>query len=120
MSMKRIIPAVLTVLIAGAGIGVSTIAKADDSDAAEKAALVSASISLQQAIEAAEAEVGGKAVASGVEDEIGETLYYKVEVRAADGTEKDVLIDMKTGKVAKVMAGDQDDDNDDDTDNDED
>lgn len=113
MSMKKIIPAALTVLIAGAGIGVSAIAKADDSDAAEKAALASASISLQQAIEAAEAEVGGKAEGSGVEDENGETLYYKVEVRAADGTEKEVLIDMKTGKVAKVMTGDQDDDNDD-------
>jgi len=114
MITKKIITAVLAITITGTGLGGFTIARGDDNKAAERAALESASISLQKAIEVAETEVGGKAIESGVENENGGTIFYKVKVLAKDGAEKKVLIDMKTGNVAKVMDDDQDDDDDDD------
>ena len=106
MLAKRSIIAAAVALIAAAGVHLPDIAKAGDDDAAERAALASATITLQQAILAAETEADGKAVESGVDDENGDSYYYKVEIRAADGVEKEVLVDMKTGKVVKITADD--------------
>ena len=110
MSINKIIPLALAGTVALVGVSGLAFAKGDDNEAAEKAALSSATISLKQAIEIAEKEIGGKAVESGVDDEDGKTFYYEIEVQAPDGTEKEVLIDMKTGKVAKIMAGEHNDD----------
>ena len=104
MFAKKMILAIYAVVFAAAGVWMTDVAKADD--AAENAAIASATITLQQAVQAAEAAAGGKAVESGVDDDDSGMYYYKVEVRAADGSEKKVLIDMKTGKVVKTEADD--------------
>ena len=106
MFAKNMISATFAVVIAATGVCMADVAKADGDDAAENAAIASATITLQQATQTAEAAAGGKAVESGVDDDDDGMYYYKVEVRAADGTEKKVLIDMKTGKVVKIKADD--------------
>ena len=105
MFAKKMIPAIFAVVFAAVGVCMTSVANADDDDAAEHAAIASATITLQQAIQAAEAATSGKAFDSGVDDD-GGMYYYKVEVLAADGTESKVLIDMKTGKVVKTEADD--------------
>ena len=106
MFTKKMIAPIFAVVLAATGVCMADVAKADDDDAAENAAIASATITLQQATRTAEAAAGGKAVESGVGDDDDGMYYYKVEVRAADGTEKKVLIDMKTGKVVKIKADD--------------
>lgn len=105
MFPKRLISATFAVVVAATGVGLANVAKAGD-DAAEYAAIASATITLQQAIQTAETAAGGKAVESGVDDDDDGMYYYKVEVRVADGTEKKVSIDMKTGKVLKIKTDD--------------
>lgn len=104
MFPKKMILAIYAVVFAAAGVWMTDVAKADE--AAENAAIASAAITLQQAIQTAEAAAGGKAVESGVDDDDGGMYYYKVEIRAADGTEQKVFIDMKTGKVVKTEIDD--------------
>ena len=114
--MKKIIPLVAAVAVAVTAAGGYALAEKNGDDAAERAAIASASVTLSQAIQAAEAKTGGKAIESGVENEDGKILGYDVEVRLADGSVKKVIVDMKSGQVVKVMADDedQDDDRDDD------
>jgi len=115
MIVKKIIPVALTVAIAVGGVAVTVIAKDnDDDDAAKKALLALPSISLQKAIDTAVREVGGKVIGTAVKVKDGEASYYRVELLTVDSTEKqifidvkDVLIDIKTGKVAKILASDQ-------------
>ena len=106
MFTKKMIAPMFAVVLAATGVCMPDVAKAADDDAAENAAIASATITLQQATQTAEAAAGGKAVESGIGDDDDGMYYYKVEVRAADGTEKEVLIDMKTGKVVKIKADD--------------
>ena len=105
MIVKKIIPVALTVAIAVGGVAVTVIARDNDDDAAKRALLALPSISLQKAIDTAVRDVGGKVIGTAVKVKDG---------KAADRTEKqifvdvkDVLIDIKTGKVAKILASDQ-------------
>lgn len=71
-------------------------------DARELAALRNARVSLAQAVTAAEAQTGLKAMEAGIDDEGRGALY---EVSVADGTaEKTVLVDTQSGKVTSVVA----------------
>ena len=114
LSEQQIIPVSLTVAIAVGGVAVTVIAKDNDDDAAKRALLALPSISLQKAIDTAVREVGGKVIGTAVKVKDGEASYYRVELLTVDSTEKqifidvkDVLIDIKTGKVAKILASDQ-------------
>lgn len=64
----------------------------------EKDAPPQAKISLQQAIAAAEAKVGGKAIEADLEHEKG-SVVYDVEVLAANGTKHDVKVNADNGQV---------------------
>lgn len=71
-------------------------------DARELATLRGARVSLAQAVTAAEARTGLKAMEAGIDDEGRGALY---EVSVADGTgEKTVLVDTQSGKVTSVVA----------------
>jgi uncharacterized membrane protein YkoI len=70
----------------------------------ELSAVTSAKTSLSQAIAAAEQETGGKAVDTGLENQDG-VMAYEIEI-AKGNTLQRVLIDLDSGKVIKVMAGD--------------
>ena len=71
-------------------------------DPQELAAVANAKVTLQQATVIAEKETGGKATASGIDNENG-VVSYDVTIDQA-GASKQVLIDMQTGKVVKVVA----------------
>lgn len=71
-----------------------------DNSAAERAAVLAATVSMGQAIEAAEAKTGGTAVSADVE--LGKTKVYEIEVVLPDGSEKEVMVDMGTGQVVSV------------------
>lgn len=71
-------------------------------DARELTTLKNARISLAQAVTAAEAHTGLKAMEAGIDDE-GRGAFYEVSV--VDGTgEKTVLVDTQSGKVTSVVA----------------
>lgn len=71
-------------------------------DARELATLRNARISLAQAVTAAEAQTGLKAMEAGIDDEGRGALY---EVSVVDGSaEKTVLVDTQSGKVTSVVA----------------
>lgn len=73
----------------------------------ETQALMNAKISIADAIRAAEAEVNGKAIDSGLNDGNGD-VSYQVEVVAPNGKRTDVFVDLQTGKVLKMAAADDD------------
>lgn len=113
MIVKKIIPMALTVAMVVGGIAVATLAKDNDHDRAKKALRALPSISLQKAIDTAVREVGGKVLGTAVKVKDGKASYYKVELLTAEHTEKqifvdvkDVLIDVRTGKIAKIVASD--------------
>lgn len=71
-------------------------------DAREATTLRGARISLAQAVTAAEAQTGLKAMEAGIDDEGRGALF---EVSMADGAgEKTVLVDTQSGKVTSVVA----------------
>lgn len=78
---------------------------AADSDDQHYQANKSNYITHEQAAQAAVAKVGS-GVAEDVDFEYSKRrgAYFEVEVRAADGSEHDVRIDAKSGKVLSVQA----------------
>ena len=64
-------------------------------------AATSATVSIADAVKAAEMETGGKAVKINIEDE-KEGVAWEVETMKADGTEHEVKIDAMNGKILKV------------------
>lgn len=99
----------------GAGIGGAGLAYAGSAGAGEKPEaseqgdeqqeaqlLAGARISLAQAVQAAEARTGMKAHEAGIDEEGGQPYF---EVSVGQGQQKqDVLVDTRTGQVAKVVA----------------
>ncbi len=111
----------LLLTAAGAGLILATAAGAafarksshDDGDAAEIAAFNSASVSLTDAIHAAEAKTGAKAIAAEFEDEDG-AFVYEVELIDADGAEWEAYVDIDSGAATKVEQEDDEHEMDDD------
>jgi len=105
MLRTKIVPIAMAAVIAvGTTVGVAYAAndKRGGEGAQELATVVSAKISLAQAIAAAEQQTGGKAIDAGLENENG-TMAFAIEV-AKDNTVQKVLVDLQTGKVLKVGA----------------
>jgi uncharacterized membrane protein YkoI len=73
----------------------------------ESAIIADAKITMAQAIAAAENQVGGKAVETGIEDENG-TVAFEVEV-LKDGQRHTVLVDPQSGEVIKTTMSDNED-----------
>ena len=71
-------------------------------DVRDLATLQNARVSLAQAITAAEAQTGLKAMEAGIDDE-GRGALYEVSVTDGSG-EKTVLVDTQSGKVTSVVA----------------
>ena len=88
--------------VAALGFGIGSNAMADSYDEAELAAINTAKISLSDAIGLAEKEAGGRAVEAEIDEDGDRVFYYEVEVITPDGGEKEVLIDMNTGKIIKI------------------
>ena len=85
------------------GIGSAALAASEqnaNNDPQELAAVANAKITPQQATAIAEKETGGKATASGIDNENG-VVNYDVTINQA-GARKQVLVDMQTGRVVKV------------------
>ena len=113
MLVKMLIPAALAVAIAVSSVAGANMTNGIGNDPAKRAASALPSISLQKAIETAKSEIDGKVIAAAVKRKDGKAFYW-VELLTAEHTEKEILVDvkdvlisMKTGKVAKVLAGDQ-------------
>ena len=71
--------------------------KLDDEDKAELAGLRLATITLTQAVDAAETRDGGKAIAAGIEQVKGKVVFEVSIVK--DGSVRKVVIDPQTGKI---------------------
>jgi len=91
-------------LCAAAGLGAASAAWADpsdvylsDSDAAQHA-ILNESVSLGQAITAAQTEIGGKAIAAKLEPTRG-TYSYAVVVIKDDGSRHEAWVDPHSGDV---------------------
>ena len=72
--------------------------------------LSSAKISMSQALTAAEQATGGKAVGTGIEDQVG-TIHFEVTI-LKDNARQKVLVDTQTGQVVKTVMADDDDEGD--------
>lgn len=97
MNRKYYIPA----LIMAAGVvtaGGLTFAKQFDAENESSADFAKATISLSQAVSAAEAQAGGKASKAEFASERG-ALVYEVEIVTADSKVFDVKVDATNGKV---------------------
>ena len=101
MKKTNKITAALTAAIMGIGAGSYALAGNDGKNAAKRDAVNAAAVTMGDAIQRAEKEVGGKAIEADVDRKRG-TYYYDVEIVTPDGTKKEVRIDMKTGDVVKV------------------
>jgi uncharacterized membrane protein YkoI len=105
MDHNKLVAAVLAgTMAAGALVPVGTgYARSDR----ESAIIADAKITMAQAIAAAENQVGGKAVETGIEDENG-TVAFEVEV-LKDGQRHTVLVDPQSGEVVKTTVSDNED-----------
>lgn len=107
--MKTQTPKILTSLYAIVIIGsMANLAQAENSKDKETKELLlfsQASISLQDAIKAAEEKTGGKAMEAEINDESA-TVQFEIEI-LKDGKVHEVMVDGKTGKVLKVSLEDE-------------
>ena len=109
MDHKKLAAAVLIGAVAAGALGpVGTAYARSERDRAsnEAANIANAKITMAQAIAAAENQVGGKAVETGIEDENG-TLAFEVEV-LKDGQRHTVLVDPQSGEVVKTLSDNED------------
>lgn len=113
--MKRKMIALAALALGAAGIGGAGLAYEGSTEPAEKAEgqeldneqqeaqiLAGARISLAQAVQAAEARTGMKATEAGIDGESGKP-YFEVSVGQGQ-QERTVLVDTRTGQVAKIAA----------------
>jgi uncharacterized membrane protein YkoI len=73
-------------------------AQLDDEDKAELAGLRQATVTLAQAVDAAEKSIGGKAMNAGLEETNGKVVY-EITVVGKTGFAKKVMVDPKTGQL---------------------
>lgn len=113
--MKRKMIALAAVALSTVGITGAGLAYAGSAESNEKAeaseqndeqqeakVLAGARISLAQAVQAAEARTGMKASEAGVDDESNQP-YFEVSVGQGQ-QEQTVLVDTRSGQVAKIVA----------------
>lgn len=90
-------------LLGLAGTGAAHAEGTRPDDGAEAQAFQAAKLSPAQALQAAEAKMGGKA--SGVSFEgPASAPYYQVELIATDGSTQDVAVDPASGEVMKLVG----------------
>jgi uncharacterized membrane protein YkoI len=110
MDHNKLAAAVLVGAIAAGALGPvgTAYARSERKSATNEAAVIAdAKITMAQAIAAAENQVGGKAVETGIEDENG-TVAFEVEV-LKDGQRHTVLVDPQSGEVVKTTMSDNED-----------
>lgn len=95
-----------------AGTGEKPEASEQGDEQQEAQILAAARISLSQAVQAAEARTGMKAHEAGIEDDGGQP-YFEVSVGLGQ-QEKAVLVDTRTGQVAKIAPDAQEGEGEDD------
>lgn len=110
-TIKKLALAFLALSVVGAPVGAafaqgSMTETQESGEASDMKASLGAKVQLSEAIAAAEAAVGGKAVDSGFEEE-GTSPAWEVEVAKADGTSATVLVDAATGKVDQNTKADR-------------
>lgn len=98
----------LTVM-AVSSIGFTQAAESKNKEAKEIQLFSQATISLQDAIKAAEQKVGGKAMEAEINDESA-TVQFEIEILKA-GQIHEAMVDGKTGNVLKVSQEDESKDN---------
>jgi len=91
-------------VIAAGTLAGAAFARENDNRTDEAAVIANSKISMAQAITTAERQTGGKAVGTGIEDQDG-TVFLEVQVVKNNQRQK-VLIDPKSGNVAKVTTED--------------
>jgi uncharacterized membrane protein YkoI len=110
MDRNKLVAAALVGTMAAGALGPVSTAQARSDR--ESAIIADAKITMAQAIAAAENQVGGKAVETGIEDENG-TAAFEVEV-LKDGQRHTVLVDPQSGEVVKTTMSDEEDNESDD------
>ena len=114
MDHSKLIAAVLVGTMAAGALGPvgAASARSERERATNEAAIIAgAKITMAQAIAAAENQVGGKAVETGIEDKNG-TVAFEVEV-LKDGQRHTVLVDPQSGEVLKTTTSNEDNESDD-------
>jgi len=119
---------IIAAAVVAAGLGATGITGAlaasqnGSKDTAEMQALMSAKLSVADAINAAEAAQPGKVAEVQFDLEKG-VPSFEVSILAADGTEHDFMVDANTGKIQKLAANEdqngEDQDGDENGENDE-
>jgi uncharacterized membrane protein YkoI len=115
MERKTRFPAVIVAVGMAAAAGLALAKPAAEIQKRAAADLAKATISLSQAVGAAEAQAGGRATRAELERKRGGVVVYNVEVVTADNKVFDVKIDATDGKVlsSKLDQADCDDDEED-------
>lgn len=111
MTRSKVLAAIMVGVIATGSAGVAGLAYAKERPEAptnEASIVANAKVSMAQAIAAAEQQVGGKAIGTGIEDQNG-NVFFEVEV-LKDNVKHKVLVDTQTGKAVKVVANNGNDD----------
>lgn len=108
--MKTIHLKILTSLCAimimtGSAVDLAQAAKTENKESKELQLFNKTTISLQDAIKAAEQKTGGKAMEAELNDESA-AVQFEIEI-LKDGKVHEVLVDGKTGKVLKVSLEDE-------------
>lgn len=99
---KSLLFGVIAVTTLGASLAFAGENNANERQENDATLLSKATISLTQAIAAAEGQVHGKAMRAELEDENG-TLVYGVEVASGNQT-TDVKVDVNNGKILSAQA----------------
>lgn len=93
------------IMTAGSVVNVAQAAETQDKEAKELKLFSQATISLQDAIKAAEQKTGGKAMEAELDDESA-AVQFEIEI-LKDGKVHEVIVDGKTGSVLKVSLEDE-------------
>jgi uncharacterized membrane protein YkoI len=87
-------------IMTGSAVNLAQAAKSENKEAKELKLFNQATISLQDAIKAAEQKTGGKAMEAELNDE-SVAVQFEIEI-LKDGKVHEVIVDGKTGRVLKV------------------
>lgn len=101
----KILTSLCAIIIIGSTANFAQATSSKNKEAKELQLFSQASISLQDAIKAAEQKTGGKAMEAEINDESA-TAQFEIEI-LKDGKIHEVMVDGKTGKVLKVSLEDE-------------
>jgi uncharacterized membrane protein YkoI len=102
----KILTALFTIVtIAGSAVNLAQAAETKGKEAKELQLFSQATISLQDAIKAAEHKTGGKAMEAEINDESA-AVQFEIEI-VKEGKVHEVIVDGKTGHVLKVALEDE-------------